>query len=73
MHVNSNHSTHSLTWKPLQEKTTNIIFINVYRNQTTVINIVGTNLLETPISSIEHQLNKIWCRHQPIGDTNLLS
>jgi hypothetical protein len=31
---------------------------------------VGTNLLETPISSTYHQLNKILCRHQPTRDTN---
>jgi hypothetical protein len=37
-----------------------IVFINVYRRQPTIINIVGTNLLDTPISLVEHQLNKIY-------------
>jgi hypothetical protein len=34
-HINSNHNVHSLTWKPLQEKTIKLIFINL----------CGTNLL----------------------------
>jgi hypothetical protein len=73
MHINSNHGTLSLTWKPLWEKTIKLIFINFFRHQVIVTNLVGTNLLETPISLVEHQLIKILCRNQPIGDTNPLS
>jgi hypothetical protein len=37
-----------------------LIFINFCRHQAIVTNIVGTNILETPISLIEHQINKMY-------------
>jgi hypothetical protein len=66
MHVNSNHNTQILIWKPLWEKTKKLVFINVCGHQPIVKNLVGTNLLETPIYSVEHNL-AIYC-----VDTNLL-
>jgi len=50
-------------------------FINVCTNQPIVTKIVGTNLLETPISPSEHKHNNI-CRNQYdvtiFASTNLL-
>jgi len=73
MQVKSNHSTLRVEHgNPCGGKPQKNIFINVYSNQPMVTKLVGTNLLETPISLAKLQLNKILCRHQPTGDTNSL-
>jgi hypothetical protein len=48
--MNSNHNAKSLTWKPNQEKTIKLIFINVCRHQPTIKKILGTNCYEENIS-----------------------